>query len=253
MKNISNIFLLIAIAFLLSCEMGGFDDPFNDSSDIVDPDGDVLPVNPGTETSYTECLSQNTLSVIELEGYGTDLNWTVTEGSFITVIKDGNRISLFAGDDFTGGEIVATAPNAKVTIVLSTCPPPPECYPNYSAQVMDEYIDGTAAGRDAVILNLSSTWPDKTTYQWEIVREDGSVQTYCRQEGPLLPDCAREKTVRVDASLENKITKAIIYVKYRDCQRAIITTFEPPIPQPGGTKSYVNSKSSFFKKIKIKG
>lgn len=264
MKQVNYVLLLLTLIFAFSCDMQndqeltGFEDengdpwnpPSDDPIDGGEPIGGGGPIGGGDPPSddpviYDEvreisaCISKYSLSTFEITGYGNNINWHIEEGNFDVVVRDGNRLTVFVGDNFTGGIIIATTSSFKATYTISECPAPPPCYPNYTAVILDEYIDGTSSGADIVYLNLSSTWPTGTTYEWEIIRQDGSSQHY---------GASTDMVRAVAASIDNPIKKAIIYVTYQGCERGLVTTFDPGIPQQGTTSSYLNVKGKDFVK-----
>lgn len=179
-----------------------------------------------TVTTVSGCMSRNSLTTLEILNHGTDINWTVLEGDFITISKFENTITLFGGDDFNGGIVVGTGPSVSFTFDISVCPPTPPCRPSNTVVVLEEYLDGTESGQNVVHLKLSSNWPAGTTYAWQTVREDGTVKNY---------SASTQKIRRVSASRENPITRVIVTAKYGTCERGIITDFSPAVPQEGSS------------------
>jgi len=93
--------------------------------------------------------------------------------------------------------------------------------PTYDLTILDQYVDGTQSGNNIVGLYVNGNFPLGTTYEWNVYREDGSIDNYS----------ASSQTLRyVAASFENRITYVEVIAYYGNCSRLFTSAFHCAIP-----------------------
>ncbi|MBQ0734377.1 hypothetical protein [Aquimarina celericrescens] len=96
---------------------------------------------------------------------------------------------------------------------------------NYNTAILDEYIDGTQSGANIVYLFTNGNFPNGTTYEWLITRQNGLTQSY---------EASTDNPRAVSASSSNKIIRARVTARYQECSRTFLKTFIQPIPNGSG-------------------
>ena len=90
----------------------------------------------------------------------------------------------------------------------------------YWVAILDEYIDGTQSGYNNVYLMANGNYPVGANYTWTTTRQSGLVQTYSTVNDVIL----------VSASINNRITSAIVTVNYEECSKTVSKIFYCAIP-----------------------
>ena len=267
MKKIYYFTSLFFLLFVLSCdtqnELDGFLDP--NGSEFLDPgdgggDGDlIVPIGDGDPTDGDEPVGDiiidgeefmcpNSIATFEINGITSDMTWQIT-GDFTILNEFDNKIILYTNENFSGGKVSASSVTFSFTWNIKKCLtlPNPNCNPDYSIDLggsYDEYI-GSAYGSNinAVYIHLHSNWPSGTTYQWEVTREDGTIENY-----PF----STEVTRKISASYDNPIVQAIVTAKYDGCEEIYFGSFKPAVPQKGSTKTEFSITGlKFAKQVKF--
>ena len=243
MKNQFFLILLTALFTLFSCETE------QSETELTESEGIFLIGELGT-SGTKKSLNQNDISkrIGNLNDCGTfgplcaypnqtliytyytpDLNpnitWTVNSGHMTIVSGQGsNTITLITGSNFNGGQLTVEGDGpigciSTRNIRLCGGQNPGDC--GYVLGILDEYIDGTQSGANVVYLNAGGNFPNGTTYEWEIKRQDGSTQFYSPStNNPRL----------VSASINNRITQATVTAKFENCEKTSTKTFMCAIP-----------------------
>jgi hypothetical protein len=178
-------------------------------------------------TSGPLCAFQN--QTLSYTYFTPDINpsitWTVNSGNISIISGQGtNTVTLATGSNFNGGQISVegVGPIGCIStrnILLCGRPNPDGC--DYFLGINDEYIDGTQSGADFVYLNAGGNFPNGTTYEWEIRRQNGTIQFYS-------PSTSNPRLV--SASINNRITRATVTAKFEDCEKTVTKTFQCAIP-----------------------
>ena len=242
MKKINYLILFVVLSLTFSCE--------EDNSELETIQSEEIFVigeigNTNNQSSHNQ---KNKLNKIGLTDCGTsgplcafpnqtltytystpDINpsitWTVNSGSISIISGQGtNTVTFVTGSNFNGGQISVegVGPIGCIStrnILLCGGPNPDVC--NYILGINDEYIDGTQSGANVVYLNAGGNFPNGTTYEWEIRRQNGTIQFYS-------PSTSNPRLV--SASINNRITRATVTAKFEGCEKTVTKTFMCAIP-----------------------
>ena len=247
MKKINYLILSIILSFTLSCETDSSEiDPAQSENVLVI--GEVKnSINEDTNSSsreiqndkrgfLTRCATngpecglpgQILTYTLNTPDIVTVINWNVTSGISIISGQGTNTVTISLDSNFSGGQIsvdfnssICVSPMARNILLCGPGPGPDDC-DDYSLGILDEYIDGTQSGANYVYLHAGGNFPNGTTYEWEIRRQNGTIQFYS-------PSTSNPRLV--SASINNRITRATVTAKFEDCEKTVTKTFQCAIP-----------------------
>ena len=239
MKNLCLLILVLSFSFFISCdsEISELEPQTIETKQVFFP-GESSQAESGKKASSfstcgvtgPSCASPNTTLTYTYNSatFSPNIVWFVNRGDIsIGIGEGGNTAYLSFGSDFKGGTITVMGfgpPECSVTLEIPLCSddnidPADDCY--YALGILDEYIDGTQSGANFVYLYAGGTFPTGTTYEWEIIRQDGTIQFYS-------PSTSNPRWV--SASIDNRITEATVIASFEDCEETANKTFRCAIP-----------------------
>ncbi len=154
-----------------------------------------------------------------------NITWTVNSGSMSIISGQGtNTVTLVTGSNFSGGQISVTGGgpigcSSTRNVLLCGGPDPDPC--DYWLSILEDYIDGTQSGANVVLLHAGNNFPSGTTFEWQITRQNGTIQFYS-------PSTSNPRLV--SASINNRITSATVTARFGDCEKTATRTFRCAIP-----------------------